>query len=309
MNIDVLAQLVLSGITSGVMAGTVGVGLVLILGVTGRFHFAYGLTFTLAGYVAAVLVRNAGVSPWVSLLAGVVVAAVVGLGMELFIYRPLDRGGRSALLPVFVSSLGLTIVGTNLIILAWAQSTPSINYPLVPLRTFHFGSVYITQLDLIITITLLVLVLALSLIRSLTPWGRAVRAVQSNVIMAQAVGIRPRFVTGAVFAVGSAISGLTGAFTTAQLAANPSIGNTPIFTAFIVAFIAGTSAPPWRVLLAGIGLGLLQSLSTEVIPVQYSSLVVFVVLFVFLILKAASTLTIFRRRTASAALVEPAAEA
>ncbi|WP_127817790.1 branched-chain amino acid ABC transporter permease [Microbacterium sp. CPCC 204701] len=290
MDLGTTAQLVLSGIISGTLMGALGLGLALILGVTGRFHFAYGLTFTGGAYTAALLVRDLAVPPWLALVAASVAAAAIGLAIELFIYRPLDRGGaKKSLLPVFVSSLGLTIIGTNLISLLWAGSSPSIAFPLMGASTMHFGSVYITALDLTVTMGLLALVALLSIIRSATPWGHAVRAVQSNVVMAQTVGIRPSLVAAGAFAVGSAISGLVGAFTAADLAASPTMGVQPLFSAFIVAFLAGTTSPPWKVLLAGIALGLLQTLSSLWIPTQYTSIVVFAVLFVFLVARAIAT--------------------
>lgn len=290
MNWDTVSQLVVSGFISGTMSGAIGLGLSLILGVTGRFHFAYGLTFTGGAYAAALLVRDLGFQPLLALVAAAVLASALGLAIELFIYRPLDRGeAKGALLPVFVSSLGLTIIGTNLITLVWAVSSPSIGFPLMSQSSIRIGPVFITVLDLTITIVLLALVLVLSIVRAKSPWGRAVRAVQSNVVMAQAVGIRPKRVTAIVFALGSAIAGLTGAFTAAQLAANPTMGVQPLFTAFIVAFLAGTQAPPWRTLVAGVALGLLQTLSSLWIPHQYTSIVVFVVLLGFLVVKAIST--------------------
>src|SRR3954453_3341663 len=102
MNWNTVAQLVVSGLISGTMRAAVGLGLSLILGVTGRFHFAYGLTFTGGAYVAALLSRDLGVPPLIALVASIVLASAVGLAIELFIYRPLDRGGaQGALLPVF----------------------------------------------------------------------------------------------------------------------------------------------------------------------------------------------------------------
>ena len=45
-------QLTVDGFFRGCSYGLLGVGFAMILGVTGRFHFAYGFTYTLAVYLA-----------------------------------------------------------------------------------------------------------------------------------------------------------------------------------------------------------------------------------------------------------------
>ena len=49
---ETFRQLTVDGFFRGCSYGLLGVGFALILGVTGRFHFAYGFTYTLAAYLA-----------------------------------------------------------------------------------------------------------------------------------------------------------------------------------------------------------------------------------------------------------------
>ena len=49
---ETVRQLTVDGFFRGCSYGLLGVGFALILGVTGRFHFAYGFTYTLAVYLA-----------------------------------------------------------------------------------------------------------------------------------------------------------------------------------------------------------------------------------------------------------------
>ena len=49
---EIFAQLTANGLFRGCSYGLLGAGFALILGVTGRFHFAYGFTYTLAAYLA-----------------------------------------------------------------------------------------------------------------------------------------------------------------------------------------------------------------------------------------------------------------
>jgi branched-subunit amino acid ABC-type transport system permease component len=67
-----------------------------------------------------------------------------------------------------------------------------------------------------------------------------------------------------------------------RFAVRPSMGDTSVFYAFVVAFVAGASRAPWRVGLVGLLIGLIESLSTLWVTQSQSSLVVFGVLLVWL---------------------------
>ena len=59
-----IRQLTVDGFFRGCTYGLLGAGFALILGVTGRFHFAYGLTYVLAVYFAFTF-TFLGAPPWI----------------------------------------------------------------------------------------------------------------------------------------------------------------------------------------------------------------------------------------------------
>src|SRR3954451_15452974 len=125
LTFETFRQLTVDGFFRGCSYGLLGVGFALILGVTGRFHFAYGFTYTLAAYLAFTLTFRGPTFPfWPSAIAAVLLAACVGAAIERGVYRPLARNaGATALLAVFVASLGIGIAGENLIRLLWGSET------------------------------------------------------------------------------------------------------------------------------------------------------------------------------------------
>lgn len=295
MGLDLLPQLALNGLVLGTFYAVLGLAMALILGVTGRFHFAFSASFTLAAFVAAVLSTSHGLFPVAALVVAVVVAAVSGVLIEVFIYRPLARrAGNRALLAIFVSSLGIAIAGRNLIQLVWATNSTSVPFDLVRLDVISLPfDLTITRLDLISTAVLLILAFVAVAVLRWTVWGQIVRGVRGNPTMAAAVGIRPEVVFVFVFAASSAAAGLAATLTAARLAATPSMGNDALFTSFVVAFLAGTRAPALRVVLVGIGLGLVQSISGLWIPSNLTNLVVFGLLFGYLTLQGTGALRLF----------------
>jgi branched-subunit amino acid ABC-type transport system permease component len=61
---EAFAQLTANGIFRGAAYGLLGAGFALILGVTGRFHFAYSLTYTLAAYLSFTFWDRVGLPFW-----------------------------------------------------------------------------------------------------------------------------------------------------------------------------------------------------------------------------------------------------
>ena len=104
MPLEQIAQLTVAGIINGSFYALVGAGFGLILGVTGRFHYAFALVFTLAAYVTSALETPAGLPEPLAIIGGLLAAVVLGVAIERFVYRPLARAsGALSLLTIFIS--------------------------------------------------------------------------------------------------------------------------------------------------------------------------------------------------------------
>jgi branched-chain amino acid transport system permease protein len=295
LTLDNFLQLSVAGVVNGSAYALVGVGFGLILGVTGRFHFAFTFTYTISAYIAAAVGESWGMPLWAAALMGAVVGAVFGVLFERFVYRPLAvRAGAYALLVIFVASLGLAIIGRNVIGLIWIDSA-SKQISGFDNRGYNVGAVTLTKLNIISVLTSWVLILALTAILAYTGLGRVVRAVRVNPEMSLVVGVNPGTVYLAVFAVGSFLGGIAAVLDATQTAAVPDMGFNPLFYAFVVAFLAGLGSTPLVMGLVGLGLGLVESWAALFMSNQWTSLVVFAILFVYVALRPLQ-LSAFRRR-------------
>ena len=277
-------QLAVAGIINGSGYALLGVAFGLILGVTGRFHYAFALAYTAAAYVASVLISSAGV-PWpAALAAGLLAAVLLGVSCERVVYRPLAaRSGAVSLLAIFIASLGISIAGTNIITLIWSSSSRTIEaFSSSPMRV---GSVTFTSLELIMVIVFWVLIVSLSLVLRSTSLGRQIKAVRGNPELARVAGIEPDRIYLWVFAIGSLLSGVAALLLGMRFAVQPDMGTRIVVFAFVVAFLGGTASSPIVVGLAGLFLGLVESLSQLWVAPQWSSLVVFSVLFIYVALR------------------------
>jgi branched-chain amino acid transport system permease protein len=283
-----LAQQLSTGLVSGTGYALVAVGFGLIITVTGRFHIAYGATYALSAFIAGQTGLSWGMPFWASLVFGVLVAVVIAGLMESLVYWPLNRRlGAAALMTIFIASLGLSTAGSNLIALLWNGSGGSVNISGFSVSTVHFLDVFTTNLAITSFITGWVALLAVAAVIRYTKLGRMIRAVRVNQRLSLAIGINPRVVYLMVFALGTALGAIGAVFTAAESTATSDMGSTPILYAITVSFIAGGAAP-LVVALVAVGVGLLESLSIFVFQPQWSQVVVFAALLVYVLAKVVS---------------------
>ncbi len=172
----------------GCSYGLLGVGFALILGVTGRFHFAYGFTYTLAAYMAFTFTFRVDLPFWPGAVLGVLVAAVVGASIERFVYRPLvANAGPNALLAVFVAALGLGIAGDNLIRLFRGSETQAYFGP--EKKAYHVWDTVFLNFDVWQAASGIIITIALALTLRHSALGRRIKASRVNPDLARTIGI------------------------------------------------------------------------------------------------------------------------
>lgn len=281
MNLQLLSQLLISGVVLGSTYALLSVSFGIIYSTTGIFHFAHAIVYTASAYAAASCVRLLGLPLAVAVLVGLAVALLLGVAIELGAYRPMRRRGAMGL-PVFLVSLGVTIAGANLVQIAFGPE----NIPLrgFPIRTIAWGHVTFTSLDVVAVIVDWTCIALLSLFLSGTKYGRAILAARSNPQLAQIVGIRMGRVVILAFAIGSLLVGVASLLTTLNGVAFPTMGIAPILIGFIGVFLGGIGSVP-AAALGGLVVGLATDLSGLWLSGDFAPVVVFGLLFVLLIFR------------------------
>ena len=302
VDLETFAQLTANGIFRGSAFGLLGVGFALILGVTGRFHFAYGAFFTLTAYLAFTFLNRGLVPPflettlpfWPAAIAAIVVVTALGVLVERFAYQPLARfAGANGLLAIFVAALGLGIALENLIRLLWSSSSQPYFGP--QQERWTLWKVNFLNFDVYQLVLYTALAVGLTALLRFTPLGRMVRATRSNPDLAQTIGINASTVYLIVFGIGTFLAGVVAVWTGLQFAVEPGMGTRPVIYAFVVAFLAGTASSPIKVFLTGILLALLEQWSSMFVSVRWTQTVVFVVLVGYLAWRSFTQSSVYTR--------------
>ena len=188
LDVETVKQLTVDGFFRGCSYGLLGAGFALILGVTGRFHFAYAFTYTFAVYMAYQFTFPWGLPFWPSAVLGVLVSAFVGVLIERVVYRPLAaNAGANALLAIFVASLGLGIAGENIIRLYWGSETQSYFGP--DKVAYTVWDTTFINFDVWQAGSAIALVLILAGLLRYTALGRQIKATRVNPELARIIGI------------------------------------------------------------------------------------------------------------------------
>jgi branched-subunit amino acid ABC-type transport system permease component len=280
---DSVSQLLVTGVINGAAYGVLGVGFAIILGVTGRFHFAYSFTYALAAYGIFWAYARAGVPYLAAVVFGVLLCVVVGIAIERVAYRTLaNQAGAAALLAIFVASLGIAIAGENLIRLTFSSAAQQIGGASSLRTPIHWGPTSFRWLDLWQVVSGVVLVAALTALLRYTGLGRAIKATRGNPEMARIIGINPNTIYLICFAIGSTFAGVAAYWYGAKYSVQADMGFKPVIFAFVVGFLAGTASAPARIFTVGVVVSVIEQLSSIFLEVRWTQLVVFVILVLYL---------------------------
>jgi len=260
----------------------VGLGFSLIFSVTRFFHFAHGILFTAAAYLAFLFAMSVNLPLAVSLFLSLALTVLIGCGIEIAIYRPLRRKGSSALI-LLLASLGVYIVLQNLIAMVFGDETKTLRSGKIVEGFYVFGA-RITGIQMA-TIALSALLFAVvMLISKKTKLGRAMRAVADDSELAKISGINSDGVILWTFALGSFLAGVAGILVALDVDMTPTMGMAPLMLGVVAVIIGGVGNLP-GVAFGSVLLGLAQQLGAWTVGSQWHDVTAFVVLLVFLLVK------------------------
>lgn len=281
MDLSLLAQLTVSGVVVGSTYALLGVSFGVIYATTRIFHLAHAVAYAGAAYAAVWSSQSLGLPFWPAVGVGMVVAVLLGVGIEVLFYRPMRRR-KATLLTIFLVSLGISVAFPNLLQLMFGPENQTLPRPDNP--TYGLGSVTVSRYDIVTVAISWLLIAAVATFIARTRFGRSITAMRTNPTMAEAVGIDSRRVYSVVFVIGSLLVGVAGLLFTGRGVATPTMGLQPTLIAFIAAFLGGIGSQ-WGAALGGLALGLISSWSALYLQVHYGPVVVFGAMFLVLLVR------------------------
>jgi len=264
-----MRAVILDGLVLGLAFGLLGVGMTLVYGLGGVINLAYGQIVVLAAIVASLVIED-GRAQLVAAVVGVLAAAGVSVLLDLTLMRPVYRehGEERTLLGLLLTLGAAFVIGG---LLTWRYPDGALYIFIggdpvsilgVPMAR---GSIWASVIALVVAGLLLLFFWA-------TTFGRGVRSVIQDETGARLVGINPSFVRTVIFALSGALAGIVAVTQSMGGPLGVNAGFELTTFALIVTVVGGLGSVAGA-FLAGVLLGVVQSLSAHYIG-QYITTII-----------------------------------
>ena len=276
-----LGQVTINGVVAGNYFALGAVGLTLIFAVLRLVNFAHGEFLTFGAYM--LLVGNAvGLPLVVSVAFGVVATAVLGVVLEVSLWRPVRRK-RVGELQLLLLALGLAFFMRNAIAFVAGpedRATGANTTASVQVGEFRIG-----RTELIVTLVGLTVIVLVAVALKYSSLGRQARALADSIQLSETTGIDTDRVVLITWAASAGLAGLAGIlYALPAGVVNPNLGFSLILSIF-AAVVVGGIGNAYGALAGGLLIGLVQEWSTLVIDPSMKVAVGFAVLILVLLIR------------------------
>lgn len=240
MSIDLIVNVVLGGLLTGIVYGLMALGLSVIYGVVRVVNFAHGELMALAMYVAVVVFARWGVDPLLMIVPVALGFFALGYGLQRGLVNPfIDRPEHSQ----FMLLLAVALVLTNGLLLVFGPDARNVQVDYA-LDSYQIGPILVDKVRVICAGVALACCAFLWAIFRRTRFGRAIRACADNLLGARVVGLDVAHLYGLTFGIGCACVGVAGTLLTLLTEVTPPSGPAYTLLAFIIVIIGGLGSMP-----------------------------------------------------------------
>ena len=295
---DTFVQQLINGLNIGAIYALIALGYTMVYGILRLINFAHGDIYMVGAFAGYFIASSFGLAgpTWggllVVLVGAMIVAALVGMAIERFAYRPVRKYSRMTTL---ITAIGVSLLIENLFVARFGGAGRGFPQLLQDDAYRLFGNAAISKSQILIFVVSIALMLLLQWIIFKTKVGTAMRAVSFNLNSAKLMGINTNAIITFTFALGSALAAAAGVLT-AQYSPtiDPLMGITTGLKAFVAAVLGGIGNIPGAV-LGGLLIGVAETMVVGYganigIASTYRDAVAFAILILVLLLRPSGLL-------------------
>jgi branched-chain amino acid transport system permease protein len=291
-------DLVIVGLSIGMIYGLVAIGISLIYSGLDVVHFAHGEIYMLGAFIGLTVFKAFALPFPLVLLASMIITGLVGVVIERVFYRPILRSGGGytvAGMAMVICGFGMSFVLQNIAFLIWGPR--SLPFPVTFGMPIELGNLILPSSYVWIVVAALVLMAALHLFLKKTRLGLAVRAVAGNKEIAYLMGINVPLTISVTFGVACALGAAAGVLVGPINYVQVLMGLGIMVKAFAAAVIGGFGSLPGAV-LGGLLVGVVESLGAGYLSGNYKDIYAFILLIVVLMVRPAGLFGILAKTKA-----------
>ncbi|MGN1466842.1 MAG: branched-chain amino acid ABC transporter permease [Ruminococcus sp.] len=285
MSFEGIIQTIIGGLGSGTVYALLGISFTLIFGRLKICSVMHGDIALLAAYMSYWLFTSIGFDPIAALIIIVPILFLVGylvqnLMLNKFMNLETWKGKYQGQIMV-TFGLAMVIMAIEYFIFTGTFKTINVSYRNL---TIPLENIYIPVVSLAAIIITVALVIGLELILKKTSLGIKIRACSIDRVSSQLAGINYRRVCAITFGISTAVAGIAGVFFSLRNQLGPSEGLELTFLGWVAVIIGGMGDLKGS-LIAGLSMGVAESLVSYLWLPAYAQAALYLILLLFLIFR------------------------
>jgi branched-chain amino acid transport system permease protein len=254
--VDLIANVVVAGVLTGLVYGLMALGLSVIFGVVRVVNFAHGELMTIAMYAAALLFTGLGLDPFVAALPIAAAFFVLGYALQRGLINPfITRPEHSQ----FMLLVALAIILVNGLLMVFGPDARNVQVD-YQLESFEVGKILIDKARLYAAGAAIATALALFSFFRFSLVGKSIRACADNHLGALVVGLDVKHLYALTFGLGAMCVAVAGCALVVLVDVTPGLGPYYTLLAFVIVIVGGLGSMGGA-LLGGVLIGVSEALA------------------------------------------------
>lgn len=256
MNLDIIAQMAVSGALMGLVYALIAYGFQLTFATSKSINFGQGELVMLSAFFSLTLL-NWGAPYWLMVIGGLLFGAALGLLVERACVRlSLEQKSEGwILLTIIFGLLGFSSAEN-----IWGRDDRPFPSP-ISSDALQFFGISVTGLEISVAVGVLLVMGVIELFKRKTLMGKAFEAVAADRDAAELMGISATHTIMLSYGLSGMVAAMAGILISPITTVGPTMASALILKAFSVAVVAGLDSG-FGVVVIGIGLGALESLTS-----------------------------------------------
>ena len=280
MPFDLVVNVTVAGLLTGLVYGLMALGLSVIFGVVRIVNFAHGEMMTIAMYLAVVLFASFGLDPFLAVLPVAALFFVLGYALQAGLINPfITRPEHSQ----FILLVAVALIMVNALLMIFGPDARNVQLDYL-LDSIELGPLLIDRGKLYAALVALATSIGLFLFFRLSLTGKAIRACADNHLGALVVGLNVKHYYALTFGLGSACVAVAGCMMVLLVDVTPVIGPSYTLLAFVIVIVGGLGSMGGA-LLGGMLIGVSEALAGLLIAPSAKSMFSFALLILVLLFR------------------------
>ena len=280
MPLDLVVNVIIAGILTGMVYSLMALGLSVIFGVVRVVNFAHGEMMTIAMYAAVALFAALKLDPFLAVLPVAAAFFAFGYVMQAGLINPfVTRPEHSQ----FILLVAVAIIMVNGLLMIFGPDARSVQVD-YQLESFELGTLLFDKARVYAAGAAFITAGGLFLFFKKTLTGKAIRACADNHLGALVVGLNVKHLYALTFGIGSACVAIAGCMMVLLVDVTPQLGPAYTLLAFVIVIVGGLGSMPGA-LVGGMLIGVSEALAGLFITPSAKSMVSFALLILVLLLR------------------------